>query len=253
MKFALFDGHRIEAERGLSGICPACGAAVIAKCGALRAWHWAHKGRLHCDPWWERETEWHLGWKNTFPAEWQEIVSHAPDGERHIADVRTPHGRVVEFQHSAIDADERRAREAFYGPMVWVVDGLKRKRDLASFERTLYPHRRNQPIFGGYEVECALLRDWARRPVDVFFDFGAREDDVTGYGGPVLWHLHPNTQGRIILTPVPLAEFVAALHNGAAFRRVVFERTPTPAPRISVPLPGFQRYLRRLARSRRRF
>lgn len=251
MRFALVEGRRCPAGPGLSGYCPLCGATVIAKCGTLRVWHWAHKGRLHCDPWKERETEWHLDWKNRFPTEWQEVVGYAPDGERHIADVRTPNGRVIEFQHSPIAMDERCARESFYGPMTWVVDGLARKRDLKNFEKTRYPHRRDQPIFGGYEIECALLRDWARRPVDVFFDFGVVEPDVATYGEPVLWHLHPNREGRVILTPVPLATFVAALHNGMDFLRVRIAHRPAPQP--TMPLPGFQRYLRRMARSRKRF
>ena len=47
------------------------------------------KGRRFCDPWWENETEWHRAWKDQFPADWQEIVHHAEDGEKHIADVKT--------------------------------------------------------------------------------------------------------------------------------------------------------------------
>lgn len=250
MKFALLDGVRAEAAPGLSGLCPLCSAVVIAKCGTLRVWHWSHRGRLHCDPWHERETLWHLGWKNRFPIEWQEVSGYAPDGEKHVADVRTPYGRVIEFQHSPIVMEERHAREAFYGPMIWVIDGLARKRDLRSFEKTLYPYCRDQPIFGGYEIECALLRDWARRPVDVFFDFGIRDTDTASYGGPVLWHLHPTREGRIILTPILYTAFVTALISGTDFPRVRIEHRPSPQP--MVPLPGFERYLRRLARSRRR-
>jgi len=66
-----------------------------------------------CDPWWE-ETTWHRDWKAMFPVEWQEVVHHAPNGERHIADVRTEHGFVLEFQHSPLEPVERQARESFY-------------------------------------------------------------------------------------------------------------------------------------------
>lgn len=53
-------------------------------------WHWAHKGRLPCDPWWEPETEWHRMWKDYFPSQNQEVVHFdAATGEKHVADVKT--------------------------------------------------------------------------------------------------------------------------------------------------------------------
>lgn len=88
----------------MRGLCPYCGSEVIAKCGRIKIWHWAHKGMSSCDPWWENETEWHRTWKNHFPLEWQEQIARDPiSGETHIADVKTPHGLVIEFQHSSID------------------------------------------------------------------------------------------------------------------------------------------------------
>jgi hypothetical protein len=112
MKFAIVEGERREAQPGLSGKCPGCGAVVIAKCGEVRIRHWAHKGTVTCDPWWENETEWHRGWKNEFPDDWQEVRHTAQSGERHIADVKTECG-YIEFQHSPLKPYERRAREAF--------------------------------------------------------------------------------------------------------------------------------------------
>jgi hypothetical protein len=44
-------------------------------------------------------------------------------GERHIADVKTERGLVIEFQHSQMPVEELQAREAFYGSMIWIVDG----------------------------------------------------------------------------------------------------------------------------------
>ncbi|MGI4796978.1 MAG: hypothetical protein ACRYG8_23585 [Janthinobacterium lividum] len=49
----------------------------------------------------------------------------ASGGEIHRADVKTPTGVVVEFQHSAMTDAERQAREAFYGNLVWVIDGRR--------------------------------------------------------------------------------------------------------------------------------
>lgn len=123
MQYALVDGIRREATTGGRGLCPTCGAAMIAKCGPRILHHWAHAGRRDCDPWWENETEWHRTWKNLFPAECREISHVAADGEIHRADIKTPTGIVIEVQHSAMTDAERRSREDFYGNLVWVIDG----------------------------------------------------------------------------------------------------------------------------------
>jgi len=123
MQYALVDGMRREATTGGRGLCPTCGAAMIAKCGPRIMHHWAHAGRRNCDPWWENETEWHRAWKNLFPAECREISHVAADGEIHRADIKTPTGIVIEVQHSAMTDAERRSREDFYGNLVWVIDG----------------------------------------------------------------------------------------------------------------------------------
>jgi competence CoiA-like predicted nuclease len=124
MKYALSNKDRIEATPKAQGICQCCGSDLIAKCGTQKIWHWAHKGKRNCDHWWENETQWHRDWKDNFPKEWQEVVHLSDDGEKHIADVKTPNGLVVEFQHSAISAEEKLSRETFYKNMIWVVDGL---------------------------------------------------------------------------------------------------------------------------------
>ncbi|KVD23153.1 CoiA-like domain protein [Burkholderia ubonensis] len=123
MQFAMVEDERREAFPGGHGICPACGAATIAKCGPRVMHHWAHASRRDCDPWWENETPWHREWKDLFPADCREISHVAPDGEIHRADIKTPTGIVVEVQHSAMTDAERTSREAFYGNLVWVIDG----------------------------------------------------------------------------------------------------------------------------------
>lgn len=123
MQLALVGAERLEAFAGGRGLCPTCGAAMIAKCGPRILHHWAHASRRNCDPWWENETEWHRAWKNLFPEACQEISHTAPDGEIHRADIKTPTGIVIEVQHSAMTDAERQSREAFYGNLVWVIDG----------------------------------------------------------------------------------------------------------------------------------
>ncbi|EKS35375.1 competence protein CoiA [Afipia clevelandensis] len=248
MKFADIQGKRSEAQPGLSGECPSCGAAVIAKCGDLRVWHWAHRGVRVCDPWWESETEWHRAWKNEFPPDWQEFIQFAPDGEKHVADIRTPGGMVIEFQHSFLKPEERASREAFYGKMVWVVDGRRRKRDVAQLLKTIGPCVFARPPYILHVTnheECALLRDWNASPVPVYFDLGLREKD----GSPVFWRRDPiSRDGRIYLTPVSKASFLKVHLEGLDAERQFSEGVAVIADSLRraaqrpQALPPFQQY-----------
>lgn len=126
MKFALADSVRIEATPKGRGTCPGCAETLIAKCGAQVRWHWSHESKTHCDRWWEPETAWHRAWKDRFPKEWQEVpVFDDALTDCHIADVKTSAGLVIEFQRSSIRPEEVLERQAFYGKMIWVVDGSK--------------------------------------------------------------------------------------------------------------------------------
>lgn len=111
MKYALIDDLRTQATKGARGLCPCCGSELIAKCGEQKINHWAHKGTRFCDPWWEPETLWHRSWKDKFPDVWQEYAQFDEQtGEKHIADIRTNQGLVIEFQHSHINPEERKSR-----------------------------------------------------------------------------------------------------------------------------------------------
>jgi competence protein CoiA len=125
MQLALVDGERATAAPKANAVCQFCGSAMVAKCGPVVTWHWAHTARPRCDTWWENETDWHRGWKARFPTEQQEIVHFASDGEKHIADVKTAFGLVVELQNSPISLQELQSREAFYKTMIWIVNGEK--------------------------------------------------------------------------------------------------------------------------------
>src|SRR5262249_43606363 len=155
-------------------LCPYCRGEVIAKCGTHRIPHWAHRGIRDCDSWAEKETEWHRAWKNNFPAEFQGVIQYdEKSGERRIADVRTNHGLVLEFQHSNLDRDERAGRGRFYGNMLWIVDGTRLQRD---YPRFLKGKERLRRIIDGYYLlafpeECFPMM-WLDSSVPVIFDFG---------------------------------------------------------------------------------
>ncbi|RYZ27080.1 MAG: hypothetical protein EOO10_13775 [Chitinophagaceae bacterium] len=109
------------AQKGETGTCPFCGQPLKAAFGEIYAKHWRHVRVQECDSWQEGETDWHLCWKNNFPKEWQEVIL-VKGGEKHIADVLTADGLIIEFQNSSITPETIRIREQFYQNMVWIVN-----------------------------------------------------------------------------------------------------------------------------------
>jgi competence protein CoiA len=212
MRFAIVNGEKKEAGKGLSGFCLGCTQPMIAKCGPIKIKHWAHKSSCSCDRWWENETEWHRNWKNNFPLAWQEVRQQAADGEWHIADVKTVNEFVIECQHSFLKSKERHSRNEFYGKQfVWVIDGLTRKNDRPQFESILKTSKQilqNIPLIQVTEAtNSALLRDWSDCRALVFFDFGSEYP---------LWCLLPkSSRGLQYVLPVARQQFVS-LHLAQA-------------------------------------
>lgn len=189
MKFGLVNGVKSEPLKGVTALCPNCGSKMIAKCGSIKVYHWAHKGIRNCDSWWENETAWHRDWKNNFPIEWQEIIMHDErTNEKHIADVQTKGGLVVEFQHSFISANERIARENFYQNMVWIVDGTKLENDFIRFSNGYASDFIKTPQEGIYKIrffEDYFPKSWINSSVPVIFDFKGNDlietNDIRNY------------------------------------------------------------------------
>lgn len=123
MQYALVQDELKEAQKGLNGFCQFCGDPMVSKCGPRVIHHWAHARNSSCDLWWENETAWHRNWKNHFSTEAREVIHTATDGERHIADIKTNTGIIIEFQHSPMNDKERKSREDFYKNLIWVIDG----------------------------------------------------------------------------------------------------------------------------------
>ncbi|AWO92430.1 competence protein CoiA [Bradyrhizobium diazoefficiens] len=252
MKLAFVAGERVGAFAGARGECPSCRGEVIAKCGSHRVWHWAHFGIRDCDTWAEPETEWHRAWKNNFPADFQEFIQHdAETGERHIADVRTSHGLVLEFQHSHLNPQERVARERFYGNMLWVVDCTRLKGD---YPRLLKGKDGLRPIINGHFLlafpeEC-FPKMWLDCSVPVIFDFrglerGASSDPYKN----TLWCLLPGrAEGNAVVVGLSPEQFVSVTPTRAEliskdtvanFAQVIRERAEQNARLSYQPLGGF--------------
>lgn len=188
---------------------------MIAKCGRVKMWHWAHRSRSGCDPWWENETEWHRGWKNRFLREWQEVVHIDPlDGQKHIADVKTPEGLVIEFQHSPIHPEELKSREEFYKKLVWVVDGDRGSLDpqflclgLSWDPICLEPLAYSLKWWGNGRI----LHNWSEATCEVYIGFG-REI----FSDEVIWRLYEFDSDSNIGTLIPIRTewFVEACFEG---------------------------------------
>jgi len=209
MKFSIVNQERREAEPGLTGTCPVCAGPMVAKCGEVKIRHWAHKARRTCDPWWENEGEWHRAWKNEFPSSWQEVVQRSEDGEKHIADVKTDSGWVIELQYSYLKPEEHRSRNAFYKKLAWIVNGSRRETDRKRFNDAWNEGLRlsSKSIVRRIPHDaCRLLREWVDTTAPVLFDFG---DDT-----PLWWLLAKGSGGYAYVAPFSRAEFVAIHRNG---------------------------------------
>lgn len=115
--------ERIDPFPGGKAICPICKDTVMAKCGVINAWHWAHINKGECDPWAENESEWHLSWKRLFPKANTEVpVWDVFLNMHHRADIRLNDGTVVELQHSSISVGEIIVRQRVYKKTIWVFD-----------------------------------------------------------------------------------------------------------------------------------
>ncbi|ACU60612.1 competence protein CoiA [Chitinophaga pinensis] len=218
MRLAYVNNKLTPAAPKLKGTCPGCTQPVTAKCGTKRIHHWAHQTTEMCDRWWEPETAWHRAWKNNFPLAWQEVF--LPDertDEKHIADLCTSHGLTIEFQHSAIDPEERASREAFYHNLIWVVDGTRLKGD---FPRFLGIRKDLQVVaqrtFRVNRPDEYFPSAWVGSSVPVFFDFwgdGSMEDNQDVRNS--IYCLFPTRIGTAaILVEWHRSAFIEAAKNG---------------------------------------
>ena len=234
MLIAEVEGKRCKATKGAKGICPYCKSEVIAKCGEQKIAHWAHKASKECDSWHDKETEWHLMWKNYFPESWQEIIKYDQiTGEKHIADVCTEKGFTLEFQHSPIKPEERQSRENFYKNMNWVVDGTRLKNDFKRFENILdnvsvasiltpiLLANQNKIKVGDiivvHRAEDILPKNWLNSSVPVVFDFkGLNQiDNLTDIRHSIFCLLPLKNGSERYAIQVPIQIFVDNAKTGA--------------------------------------
>lgn len=169
-------GNSVEAQPGLRATCPLCRRCVIAKCGAVVEWHWAHvgEGESDCDSWAESETPWHRWWKTRAPLDWREVSM----GE-HRADIRRDQdGYVIELQHSPISQEDIQNREAFYKRMIWLLDGRLLTRQVLEFDE--WVPRLREVRQGRWEWNRPRKSFLASRK-KIFIDLGAEVLEVFNF------------------------------------------------------------------------
>lgn len=225
MKYALVKGIETTAFKGVKGTCRICGLELIAKCGERKMNHWAHTGARTCDCWWEPETEWHRSWKNSFPHGWQEsILFDKQSGEKHIADIETSHGLVIEFQHSYLKPDERLSRETFYKNLVWVVDGTRLKNDYPRFAKKKGTFSEvKKGIFQVASPEKCFPSAWLDSSAPVVFDFYSNEatSEFNEISQSILYCLLPvKIEGCVRVAIFTRTTFVNTVINGEWLRRI---------------------------------
>lgn len=237
MKYAIINGQRAEPTKGAKGACPACGSEMVARICKTKVDHWAHKSKQNCDIWWENETPWHRQWKKCFDVEWQEVVhKNSATGEIHISDITTPHGWTLEFQHSSMDDDERKARNIFYKKIAWVVDGTRRKTDINQLSHLLASSIKlntKMPTFAVNPInKNRLLSEWHNNESLVFFDF----KQIDPGGQRIIWFVVPKLELKdayipefanyLFIQAFPVSWFIGTHINGVFdqfFSREIYE------------------------------
>ncbi len=199
MLIAILNGERVTPRpRQRGAVCDLCGRPVVARCGPLKIWHYAHVSGRACDHWAEVETRWHLSWKQAFPPDCCEVRLG-----NHRADVWTPEGRIIEFQHSPIGLPDVLERTQFYAPrgdFHWVLDLTHTAWTIPPFEGVRqcdYTWHRPRRAF----QDCAT-RVWLHLPGEVLL----RLDCIRREPGVLAWH----GQGCALHT----ADWLAAVRQG---------------------------------------
>lgn len=168
LRYAFVNDVRTLPTPGARATCPDCEDTLIAVCGEVVTHHWRHLTGSDCDSWSENVGPWHVSWQSLVDPRYVEVSL----GE-HRADIRTANDVVIELQHSPIKPDDIRARESFYGNMIWVFDATHRFADahlgeisVFSLGRTKHLDVCAKPIFldfGDYLVEVIAFTDLLSR------------------------------------------------------------------------------------------
>lgn len=103
---------------GARGRCVDCDGILIAKCGEINRWHWAHEADGSTCTGSDGESAWHLAWKAwaTQYGARTEVASG-----QHRADIIWPDGGVYELQSNYLNPVDIQNREEYWGDrLTWI-------------------------------------------------------------------------------------------------------------------------------------
>ena len=139
--------HLAPGARALCIECPVP-TVLIAKCGEINAWHWAHPGNAICSG--EGEGAWHQAWKM-----WSQQYGATVEmiDNPHRADIVWPDGAIYECQTNYTDAATIRKREEHYGDrLTWIYRWLPGRFDrLRNVGEGWFKWNRPAPSMGLHE------------------------------------------------------------------------------------------------------
>jgi len=119
---------KIEPSARPSSYCPECNGEPIARRGAQRIWHWAHKpGTDNPRACSAEETEWHLHWKAVhLHIGWDIEVPVVVGRKRFCVDaMNVPRTSIREFVHSLSPTyvEKHRTLKSTGANILWILDG----------------------------------------------------------------------------------------------------------------------------------
>ena len=149
--------------------------------------------------------------------------------EKHIADVRTIHNLVIEFQHSTIKQEERISREKFYKNMLWVVDGTRLKNDYPRFlkgkDSLFFTKTKNNNVFIVEFPDEVFPKNWLDSSVPVIFDFLDLSTDSSDEIRKTLWCIVPKQDGKTFVVKIQREDFIKVTLNYPS----LFQPKPKPS------------------------
>jgi hypothetical protein len=140
----LYDFKHEKARPGARSTCHCCHGPLVARRSFSCDWHWTHARGKDCDPWHEREADWHLAWKEFFEENIPGIDVEKrieKDGECHVADIHHG-GRVIELRRAPIAFDKLQARTRFFGETRWLFHEKRRMELEGTIIESLYELKR---------------------------------------------------------------------------------------------------------------
>jgi hypothetical protein len=128
VRMNVYTWDKIEPSARPSSHCPECNEELVARRGAWRTWHWAHKpGTGNLPACSTEETEWHMRWKAVhLHFGWDIEVPVLVGPKRFCVDAMyVPKTSIREFVHSLSPTyiEKHRMLKSTRATVLWIFDG----------------------------------------------------------------------------------------------------------------------------------